>query len=147
MKSCWLLSGPTLIGFALSGLAITAALAGCAVQGADFDRANLPPKTAVIYVYRPYNYVGSLVLAPVQCGNELTHIGPGGYHAFVVEPGSVVCTAHSERTDATEIKARAGQEYYVKEEIGWGVFIGHPHLEPVDDDTAHNEIASCKYEQ
>lgn len=117
-------------------------LVGCAVQGRPFERAYAPASDAVIYVYRPYSYAGSLLHPAVTCGEETAQIGPGGYHPFVVPAGKVVCRVQTETADEMEIHAEP-RVYYVREEIGWGVLSGHPHLNPVDSDTAHTEIQRC----
>lgn len=119
------------------------AAAGCAVQGAPFKRADAPMGDATVYVYRPYHYEGSLLRPPITCGEDTARIGPGGYHAFIVPAGTIVCgVAGGETSDETEIDAAPGV-YYIREEIGWGVLTGHPHLNPIDSDTAHDEIKSC----
>ena len=118
-------------------------LAGCAVQGRPFERAEAPPGNAIIYVYRPWHYGSSLLRPAVSCGDETARIGPGGYHAFVVPAGKVTCSiAGGESSDSTEIDA-AAHVYYIREEFGWGIFTGHPHLNPIDTDTAHDEIKTC----
>ena len=122
---------------------IAAVAAGCAVQGAPFQRVQAPPRNATIYVYRPYHYEGSLLRPPVTCGDDTARIGPGGYHAFIVPVGRIVCSVPGgESRDETAIDAEA-RVYYVREDLGWGVLTGHPHLDPIDDDTAHNEIQRC----
>lgn len=129
----------------LAALAFAASLmfAGCAVQGRPFERVHPPEENAVIYVYRPYNYAGSLLRPAVTCGEETARIGPGGYHAFVVRAGETVdCSAHTETADVVEIHTEP-RVYYIREEIGWGLLTGHPHLNPVDVDTAQNEIQRC----
>jgi hypothetical protein len=133
-----------LIAIVLYGAAMC--LSGCAVQGRPFERASAPPNHAVIYVYRPYHYGSSLLKPPVNCGGESAVIGPGGYHAFVVNPGKVVCSVSEETTDQVEIDAEP-RTHYLREEFGWGVWRGHPHLNPMDADTAHDEIATCCVEQ
>jgi hypothetical protein len=124
--------------------AIAATAFGCAVQGQPFEKISSPPGNAVIYVYRPYNYASSLVLPAVTCGEDTARIGPGGYHAFVVPAGEkVVCSVH---TDAGEDEVDFQTErrsYYVREELGWGVWTSMPHLNPVDTDQAQTEIQSC----
>jgi hypothetical protein len=40
-----------------------------------------------------------------------------------------------------------GQESYVKEEIGWGFFVGRPHLYLVDKEAGESEIQGCKLQQ
>lgn len=124
--------------FALSALAYA-----CAAQGRPFERASVPAGEAVIYVYRPYEYAGSLLRPAVTCGDENARIGPGGYHAFIVPAGhSVICSVQEETTDKVEIDAEP-HAYYIREEFGWGILRGHPHLNPMDHDTAHTEIQNC----
>ena len=101
------------------------------------------PTLAVIYVYRPYSYAGSLLRPSVTCGEDTARIGPGGYRAFVVPAGQVVCSVQTETADEAEIHAQPGVVYYIREEIGWGVLTGHPHLNPMDADEAQTEIQSC----
>jgi hypothetical protein len=129
-----------------AGIALTSCtpifLIGCAVQGQPFEKLPSRPSEAVIYVYRPYNYAGSLLRPAVTCGDDTARIGPGGYHAFVVPAGHVVCNVETETADAVEIDAEP-HAYYIKEEIGWGVLTGHPHLNPTDNDKAQNEIQTC----
>ncbi len=122
-------------------------LAGCAVQGAPFERAKAPPGNATIYVYRPYKYASSLLRPAVTCGDDTSRIGPGGYHAFTVPSGeTIVCHVAAETTDEVEIDAQP-RVYYIREEFGWGVLSGHPHLNPIDKDTAQTEIADCCVQQ
>ncbi len=124
-------------------LCATALIAGCAVQGRPFEKESIPPDRAEIYLYRPYSYAGSLLHPPVVCDDSVARIGPGGYQVFVVHPGKIICHSETETADAVEIDARPGGVYYLKEEIGWGVAIGHPHLYPMDSDNAQTEIQQC----
>jgi hypothetical protein len=130
--------------FALALLCAAAAfLFGCAVQGRPFERAYAPPDNGVVYVYRPYNYAGSLLRPPVTCGDETARIGPGGYHAFIIPAGHAICSVQGgETNDQVEVEVPP-RVYYIREEIGWGVLTGHPHLNPVDKDKAQTEIQKC----
>ena len=123
--------------------AVSILVVGCAVQGRPFEKAYLPPGDAVIYVYRPYSYAGSLLRPSVTCGEDTARIGPGGYRAFVVPAGQVVCSVQTETADEAEIHAQPGVVYYIREEIGLVVLTGHPHLNPMDADEAQTEIQSC----
>lgn len=116
--------------------------AGCAVTGRPFEKASLRSNDQVIYVYRPYSYFGSLVKPSVTCGEDTARIGPGGYHAFVEPAGKVLCSVETETADEVEIPADP-RVHYIREEIGWGTMIGHPHLNPIDHDLAQSEIQSC----
>jgi len=115
---------------------------GCAVAGHPFEKAQAAPDQAIIYVYRPYHYGSSLLRPSVTCGDETMRIGPGGYHAFVVPAGKVTCSVQTETMDQVEIDAQP-RVYYIREEFGWGLMTGHPHLNPIDTDEAQSEIQSC----
>ncbi len=116
------------------------------MQGASFQKVQFPPTSAVIYVYRPYKYGSSLLRPDVTCGGQSAAIGPGGYHPFVIPAGKVTCeVAGGESNDKVEILAEP-HNYYIKEDFSWGVLRGHPHLNPVDGDTAHDEINTCVLE-
>ncbi|HUA34662.1 MAG TPA: hypothetical protein VMA09_13730 [Candidatus Binataceae bacterium] len=128
-----------LLGFGLCFL-------GCAVQGAPFQPAEVPPKNSVVYVYRPYAYGSSALRPAVTCGDDSARIGPGGYHAFVLPYGKVTCTVEStENHDRVELDPDP-RVHYVKEDFEWGWLTGHPHLDPVDNDTAQGEIQKCVLE-
>ncbi len=124
------------------GATLTFFVVACAVQGNPFERVQVPQGNAVIYVYRPYSYFGSLLRPSVTCGEDTARIGPGGYRAFVVPAGHVLCNVQTETTDEVEIEAEP-RVYYIREQIGWGVLSGHAHLNPIDTDEAQTEIQKC----
>ncbi|HKV56577.1 MAG TPA: hypothetical protein VJN94_18220 [Candidatus Binataceae bacterium] len=123
-------------------------IGGCAVEGQPFSKTAPPPGNATIYVYRPYHYGGSLLRPPVTCGEDTARIGPGGYHAFVVPGGQKIeCTVQGgETADQIELNGDA-RVYYIREEFGWGLWTGHPHLNPIDSDQANFEIQQCCVEE
>ena len=119
--------------------------AGCAVQGTAFQRVTAPPDHSVIYVYRPYHYGSSLLRPAVTCGDDSVRISAGGYHAFIVPAGSdqIECSVEgAESADRVEIDPHT-RVYYIREEFVWGLWSGHPHLNPVDTDKANAEIKNC----
>ena len=130
-------------GVAALGIAAALWFGGCAVQGSPFEKGYLPPGQAEIYLYRPYSFAGSLLRPPVTCGDKVARVGPGGYEVLVLAPGKIICHSETETADELEIDARPGGVYYLKEEIGWGLAIGHPHLYPMDSDNAQTEIQTC----
>lgn len=129
----------------IAAIAMAAALlSGCAVQGEPYQRMSVPTQKGVIYVYRLPGFVGAAVTPNVTCGSVENGLGPGGYHPYVEDPGVITCSAHTEATSTVDVEVKSGQEYYVKEEIGMGFFIGRPHLSVVDPDFGHSEIQQCK---
>ncbi len=123
-------------------LCVSLLLVGCAVQGQPFEKLSPPAANAVVYVYRPYHFGSSLLRPAVTCGDDTARIGPGGYHAFVVPAGDVLCKVQTETADVVEFDADP-RSYYIREEFDWGVLTGHPHLNPIDSDQAQSEIQSC----
>jgi hypothetical protein len=135
------------VGIRISTRIVIAAmvfLAGCAVQGREFKAKPIPNEKALIYVYRPYSVLGAVLIPTVNCGENGIAIGPGGYHPFTVTPGTISCNAHTEATSEVEIEARPGEEYYVKEDMGVGFFIGRPHLSTVEPEIGRSQIQACK---
>jgi hypothetical protein len=120
-----------------------AVIAGCATVGEPFRPTSVEQPQAVIYVYRPYHFGGSLLHPTITCGDQTARVGPGGYHAFVVAPGAIQCSAETDKQDVVELDIAPGSVNYIKEEIGWGIMVGHPHLYPMDSDDAQSEIQSC----
>jgi hypothetical protein len=53
---------------------------------------------------------------------------------------------HTDNEDEVEIRTDA-RVYYIREELGWGVLTGQPHLNPIDNDKAQTEIQSCVQEE
>jgi hypothetical protein len=128
----------------MGAILISALGSSCAVGGAPFNKANIPPGESVIYIYRPYHYAASLLRPPVTCGEDTARIGPGGYHVFLVPAGEKTeCSVQwTENSDQVEIDG-GRRVYYIREEFGWGLLSGHPRLNPVDADQAKGEIEQC----
>jgi hypothetical protein len=116
----------------------------CAVSGTPFQNAAAPAGKAVVYVYRPYAFGGGGVRPTVTCGSEGVSLGPGGYHPYLVDPGTVTCHTKTEVSADVDVQATAEQPSYVKEEIGMGFVVGHPHLYLMDSNSGQQEIAACK---
>ena len=118
--------------------------AGCAVQGADYEAVPVAPAKSAIYLYRPYNVLGSGLSPVVNCGDGAIGLGPGGFHKFTVDPGPVHCSVHTEVTTSLDIDAKASQTYYVRESIWPGFILAHVHLDRKDPEDATSEIQECK---
>lgn len=117
---------------------------GCAASGPAFQRVAIPDGKSVIYAYRPSSIFGGGVVPTVTCGSSGVSLSRGGYHPFVVEPGTVTCSASTESTSTVRVDARANEAAYVKEQIGMGFFIGRPHLTVVSAEEGEREAGKCK---
>jgi len=92
-------------------------LAGCGAQGDPYQPMAIPASRSVIYIYRPFK-VFSLETTPmITCGHEGIELELGGYYAFVEDSGPVTCAAATDAAAGLKFDARAGEEYFIKEEV------------------------------
>jgi hypothetical protein len=133
----------------MSCLTLTMVLggAGCAASGPAFQKIAVPDGKSVIYAYRPSTLIGGAIRPAVQCGSSSIVLSRGGYHPFVVDPGTVLCSASTEATSEVNVDAKPGEENYVREKIGVGFFVGRPHLQVMDKETGEQEVRECKLQE
>ena len=136
----------------LAILTLSLSIAACSASGPAFRKLAVPPGKAVIYAYRPDAFFGRVRSPYVYCGDGSVDLKPGGYHPFVVEPGSVTCISTTEPlsmgfkewrsgTAKVEVRVEAGKESFVKEKLG---YFGTPYLFLMDRFSAESEIPECK---
>jgi hypothetical protein len=119
-------------------------LAGCAVQGPDYENTPASPAKSAIYLYRPYHSFAGGASPVVNCGDGAVGLGPGGFHRFTLDPGPVHCSVHTEVTTSIDVDAKAGQTYYIRESLWIGFIVPHVHLDPENPEEASAEIQECK---
>ncbi|MCX6278364.1 MAG: hypothetical protein NT004_09730 [Bacteroidetes bacterium] len=115
----------------------------------DFqDITEIPTDKAIIYVYRPYKYVGSGVHFIVYAnGNPISdsYLYVKGYFVYYAEPGRVAFSAAigGVTTDLI-IEVEKSKSYYVEGSVGMGGWMGNPSLELPDQEKARKKISKCK---
>ncbi|HUY26403.1 MAG TPA: hypothetical protein VMV27_03195 [Candidatus Binataceae bacterium] len=122
-------------------------LAGCEVEGSAFKRMARPSTKAIIYVYRPYHYIGSIEEPEITCGSGTIAIGAGGYHAFVEEPGTIKCYAAAAQGNPISFEARPETDYFVREIVSGSLTTSQVTLTKVDRATGLDEIESTRTPQ
>jgi len=121
-------------------------LGGCAASGPPFAAVTeIPDGSALVYIYRPNQFVGGGVSYTVHAGEKsVVKLTRGGYYPLIVPAGETEFWAKTEaRASVTEL-LKAGGTYYLKGGIGVGFLMGRPKLNFVDAATGQNEVASCK---
>jgi hypothetical protein len=132
---------------AVACAALAVALGGCAVEGQSFERIPVASTKSTIYVYRPYHFLGSALSPMVTCGHDSIEIGAGGYHAFVEDPGTIVCTTSTEVGSGVQFEAHPEEEYYVRETVEPGIVLGRVHFTPLSKPRGLEEIQGCCEQQ
>lgn len=134
------------VKFAASLIALLT-LAGCEVEGPAFTRMARPTTKAIVYVYRPYKFMGASDEPDITCGSDTIAIGAGGYHAFVEEPGTIKCSAAGASGGPVTFEARPETDYFVREVVSGGFASSQVTLISVDRATGLDEIQSTRTPQ
>ncbi len=98
-------------------VAVCMMLAGCGAQGEPYQPMATPASKSVIYIYRPYQVLSSQATPMIACGHESIELEPGGYYAFVEDSGPVTCAAATGAKTEYKFDARAGEQYFIKEDV------------------------------
>jgi hypothetical protein len=92
-------------------------------------------KYALLYVYRPRNYVGSLISYDLNISNALVKESKVGRvnnnSKFVVklyQEGKIQIFAQTESKRAVNIDVKYGKKYYLKCGLTMGILVGRPEL-------------------
>jgi hypothetical protein len=130
-----------MLGVAASGLLM---MIGCAASGADFrPTETLANDKALVYIYRPDSMLGGGKAIRYDVTTKEGHIVEmirGGYFPYEATPGETTFWAWTESKVSVTNDLAAGKTYYLKCGLGWGVFIGRPTLEFVDEEQGMKEL-------
>lgn len=130
-----------------------AVLSGCASVPMDTPSADAalksfpapPADQAGLYIYRD-SFAGQGLKKTLKVDGEV--IGETANRTYfyrLVTPGSRVIATESEFSDNTiNLLAVAGQNYYVRQSIKMGVFVGGAKLEVVPETTAQAHLQKCE---
>lgn len=123
--------------------AVCALLAGCGVNGEEYQPRPVSAEKSVIYIYRPYQVLGSSAAPMVTCGHDSIEMEPGGYYSFENEIGPVTCSAANSDYKAAKaelkFEARPGEQYFIKEDVDGGA-----HFKLMDAAVGSEEIKECR---
>ncbi len=124
-------------GVGLACLLILAA--GCGVEGEAYQPRPVSAEKSVIYIYRPYNVLGSSAAPMITCGHDSIEMEPGGYYSFDQETGTVSCAVADDPKAGLKFEARPGEQYFIKEDVDGGT-----HFIMMDAAVGSEEIKDCR---
>src|SRR5262249_8046180 len=108
------------------------------------SRVGAPPagKGQIVF-FRP-NAVGVLLTFSVHEGDKgVVKLPSNTYAVIPVDPGAHTYIIESEAKDTLTLEVEAGETYYVKQTMGMGLIVGHPHLN-LSDQGSFDKIRSLK---
>ena len=129
-------------------------LSGCGAKGAKVAGFQEPSNgNAMVYVYRPSNFVGSVVSYDVHAndgsGDKLIGKISNGAYANTEVPADkeVEIWGKTEAKSSVTIDTESNRTYCIKAGVGIGFFVGRPHLKQVDMQTCEKEITKTSLDK
>jgi hypothetical protein len=128
-------------------------IAGCATVPMASDEEDVarkefaapPQDSAGLYIYRNSTLGGALKKNVYVDGEFIGESAPKTYFYVVVKPGSHVLSTESEFSDnSLELHAESGQNYFIRQYIKFGVFVGGANLELVSEEEGKEGVLECK---
>jgi hypothetical protein len=126
--------------------AVCVMLAGCGVQGDEYQPQRVPAEKSVVYLYRPFKVLGSSATPMVTCGHETIEMEPGGYYSFEQESGPVTCITAGETKVGYKFDAHPGERYFIREDVDTLTQGGATHFKLMRADVAEDEIKDCRHQ-
>ncbi len=123
-------------------------LCGCSPKVLNGNTAESIPAThpdyAVIYFYRPGNYVATPY--DVHLNDKVVYRSKNKTKTLVkvTEPGTYEIWGKTESRESITFKVELGKDYYVKSFVHFGAAIWRPSLETVDPEVGRTEWLSIK---
>ena len=127
------------------------AISGCAsvpMASPEADAAaktyKVDPTKANLYIYRNENF-GAAIKMPVLVDNVL--VGDTAAKTYIfkqIDPGPHVITSKTENDATLNVDTKAGENYFVWQEVKMGAFAARSKLHVVDEATGKAGVAECK---
>ncbi|WP_044874755.1 DUF2846 domain-containing protein [Pseudomonas sp. LFM046] len=100
---------------------------------------------AGLYIFRDTSLGGALKKTVKVDGKVIGETAPNTYFYRLISPGPHVLATESEFSDNTlDLNAEAGKNYYVRQNIKLGVFVGGANLEQVSEAEGQKGVAETK---
>lgn len=140
-------------GIGLFVILITSYLAGCAsvpMAAVEEDAEKKlfkapPPHLAGLYIYRNTNLGAALKKNISIDGQIIGESAAMTYFYKTLEPGKHMISTESEFSDnALQLEMKGGTNYFVKQYIKLGVFVGGADLIPVEENEGKKGVLECK---
>lgn len=102
--------------------------------------------SAVLYIYRPENFVGFAVMYDIYVGDEkVGKVANKSKFRYVLrQEGPVEVWARTEKKESVFLDAKFGESYYIRCAVTTGAWVGHPSLTLVPAMQGEPEYARIK---
>lgn len=140
----------TLIALSMAGLSILSGCATVPLAPAEEDTArktfSAPPQGSTgLYIYGNSTFGGALKKSVYIDGELIGESAPLTYFYREISPGEHRLSTESEfGENDLLINTEAGQNYFVRQYIKMGVFVGGANLELVTEEAGKKGVLECK---
>ncbi len=101
--------------------------------------------TAGLYIYRNSTFGGALKKTVSIDGKVIGETAPMTYFYRDIQPGVHILSTESEFSDnALTLDAKGGENYFVRQYIKMGVFVGGANFELVSEQEGKEGVLDCK---
>ena len=134
-------------------LVVSAYLTGCATVPMATEEQDLARKeftspeqdSAGLYIYRNSTLGGALKKNVYIDGDFIGETAPMTYFYLAIKPGVHMLSTESEFSDnSLELDAESGQNYFVRQYIKLGLFVGGADFELVSEEEGKQGVLECK---
>jgi hypothetical protein len=136
------------IPFAVVLLAIFAGCASVPMASGDADSAAkqfaAPAGRANLYVYRNERMGGAIKMGVYVDDKPVGQTAARTYLLIPLTPGKHKIRGHAENNSELDLDARAGQNYFVWQEVKMGALSARNNLHLVDEATGKKGVSQCK---
>lgn len=129
---------------------ITLFMIGCSSSAVTIHDSYTLPEVkydkGLVYFYRPKKMTGAAISYDVHWNAQtIGAIKNGTFFHTYVDPGMQTFWAKTEAKKQVILNIETGKTYYVRCRIGFGVLVGRPKFEVVNEAVGRVEVLDCKY--
>lgn len=139
--------------FGVTAIVFSAYLTGCAtvpMASVEDDRIKKEftapsQNSAGLYIYRNSTFGGALKKTISIDGKVIGESAPMTYFYRDIKPGTHSLSTESEFSDNTlTLNADGGKNYFIRQYIRFGVFVGGANLELVSEEEGKEGVRECE---
>jgi uncharacterized protein DUF2846 len=130
---------------------LLAAFTGCAsvpMASGDADAAAKQfatnPKKANVYIYRNESMGAAIKMGVYVDGKPIGQTASKTYLLIPLDPGMHKIRGHAETDSFLDLDAKAGQNYFIWQEVKMGAMSARDKLQLVDEKTGKKGVNECK---
>lgn len=102
------------------------------------------PNKASLYIYRNESFGGAVPMSVMVNGKTLGQTAAQTYFHLNVIPGKYSVESHAENVSNLSLSVEAGKNYFVWQEVKWGMWYARSLLQQVDENTGRAGVTESK---